>query len=184
MRAATARPAVPREVTAMDCKLRDRFAVIGLGSPIMTDDAVGLKIAQKVEDLGLDDVDTMQEAIGGLEIIPLIRGYRFVIVADAIQTREHPPGTVLIYDPDDFEDTVGNTFAHDINLATALKIGKQMDAATMPEKVMFVAVEVADIITMGETMTAEVEAAVGPATNAIMYLMDNLRCPDGTGRTA
>lgn len=137
-------------------KLNDRFVVVGLGSPIMTDDAVGLNIAQSVEDMHLDDVDTLQEAIGGLEILPMIRGYRFAIIADAIQTGQQNPGTVMIYDPDDFEDTVGSTFAHDINLATALKIGKQMDAKTMPEKVLFVAVEVLDIQTMSETMTPEI----------------------------
>lgn len=158
--------------------LKDRFIVIGLGSPIMTDDAVGLKIAQNIEDMHLNDVDTLQEAIGGLEILPMIRGYRFALITDAILTGQQPPGTVMIYDPDDFKDTVGNTFAHDINLATALKIGKQMDASTMPEKVLFVAVEVQDIQTMSETMTPEIEAAVQPAVNAILYLRDKLRGQD------
>jgi hydrogenase maturation protease len=167
----------------MERALNDRIAVIGLGSPIMSDDAVGLEIAQRIEDLGMEGVDTMQEAVGGLELLPLIRGYRHVIVTDAIQTGGQPPGTVMIYDLDDFEDTVGNTFAHDINLATAIRIGEQMDPSTMPEKVIFVAVEVADIVTMSETMTEEVEAAVGPAVNAVLYMMERLRSPDATDRS-
>lgn len=65
-------------------KLKDRFIVIGLGSPIMSDDAVGLKVAQMIEDMGLENVDTLQEAVGGIEILPMIHGYRYAIIVDAI----------------------------------------------------------------------------------------------------
>ncbi len=164
-----------------DC---DRFIIIGLGSPIMTDDAIGLHVAQAIEDMNLSDVDTLQEAVGGLEILPMIRGYRFAIIVDAIQTYQQRPGTIMIYDPDDFEETVGNTFAHDINLATALKIGKQMDPSTMPEKVLFVAIEVEDIQTMSESMTSDVEASLGPAVDAVNYLMGQLRCRSPSDRTS
>jgi hydrogenase maturation protease len=168
----------------MKKKLNDRFMIIGLGSPIMTDDAVGLRVVQAISDMHLKKVDTLQEAVGGLEILPMIRGYRNVIIVDAIQTYQQKPGTVMIYDPDDFDETVGNTFAHDINLATALKIGEQMDPDTMPDKVMFIAVEVQDIQTMSETMTPEVEASVGPAINAVLYLMEQLKCRYELDRTS
>ncbi len=164
--------------------LKDRFILIGLGSPIMTDDAIGLHVAQTVEDMHLRDTDTLQEAIGGLEILPMIRGYRFAIIVDAIQTHQQTPGTVMIYDLDDFADTVGDTFAHDINLATAIKIGKQMDPDTMPEKMLFVAIEVEDIQTMSETMTPHVKESVSSAVNAIMYLMENIRSQDTTDRNS
>jgi hydrogenase maturation protease len=158
-------------------KLKDGFVVIGLGSPIMCDDAVGLRVAEEIEKLKLEDVDTLQEAVGGLEILPMIRGYRNAIIIDAIQTYQQPPGTVMIFDPADFEETVGDTFAHDINMATALKIGRRMDAETMPENIRFVAIEVSDIQTMSETMTPEIEATVPSAKNAVMYLMDLFRNP-------
>jgi len=164
-----------------DC---NRFIVIGLGSPIMTDDAIGLHVAQAIDDMHMSDVDTLQEAVGGLEILPMIRGYRFAIIVDAILTYQQKPGTVMIYDPDDFEETVGNTFAHDINLATALKIGKQMDPHTMPEKVLFVAIEVQDIQTMSESMTPEVQASLGPAIDAVNYLVEMLRCRSPSDRTS
>lgn len=168
----------------MEKKLNDRFMVIGLGSPIMTDDAIGLRVVQAISDMHLGQIDTLQEAVGGLEILPMIRGYGNVVIVDAIQTYQQKPGTVMIYDPDDFDDTIGNTFAHDINLATALKIGKQMDPYTMPDKVMFIAIEVQDIQTMSETMTPEVEASVGPAINAVLYLIDQLKFQRGLDRTS
>ena len=159
-------------------KLKERFIVIGLGSPIMSDDAVGLKVAQAVEDLKIGNVDTLQEAVGGIEILPMIHGYRYAIIVGAIQTFQQEPGTVMIFDPDHFESTVNDTFAHDDNLATALKIGRQMDDSIMPEWIRFVAVEVEDIQTMSETMTPKVEAAVSSAKDAVLYLMDHVRDPD------
>lgn len=155
--------------------LMDRIIVIGLGSPIMCDDAIGLKVSEAIEELGLSDVDTLQEAIGGLEIIPMVTGYRFAIIVDAILTREYEPGTVLIFDPESFDSTVANVPAHDMNLATAIKIGRQMNNASMPEIIKFVAIEVDDLQTMSEEMTPKVAAAVGPAKNAVLHLRSEFR---------
>lgn len=153
-----------------------RIAVIGLGSPIMTDDAVGLEVSLAVEALRLPGVDTRQEAIGGLDILPMIYGYGCAIIVDAVQTFEHGPGSVMIFDPEDFESTVADASAHDVNLATAIKIGRQMDPDIMPDVIRFVAVEVEDIQTMGETMTPEVGAAVGSAVDAVLHLISCFRC--------
>ena len=160
-------------------KLADRAVVIGLGSPIMCDDAVGLEVSKAVEALGLPDVDTLQEAIGGLEIIPMISGYRFAIIVDAILTGDHVPGTVLIFEPESFDCTIADVPAHDMNLATAIRIGRQMDNSVMPEIIRFVAIEVEDLQTMSEVMTPKVAAAVGPAKNAVLHLLSEFRGPAG-----
>jgi hydrogenase maturation protease len=159
-------------------KLADKTIVIGLGSPIMSDDAVGLKVSEAVSEMNMPDVDTLQEAIGGLEILPMISGYRFAVIVDAVQTFEHKPGTVLIFDPESFDHTVANVPAHDINLATAIKMGRQMDNSVMPEIIKFVAVEVEDLQTMSEDMTPLVAAAVLPARNAVLHLISSFRHPD------
>jgi hydrogenase maturation protease len=156
-------------------KLADKTIVIGLGSPIMCDDAVGLKVSEAVEALNMPDVDTLQEAIGGLEIIPMISGYRFAIIVDAIMTGDFRPGTVLIFEPESFDSTVADVPAHDVNLATAIKIGRQIDNSVMPEIIRFVAVEVEDLQTMSEEMTPLVAAAVGSAKDAVLYLISEFR---------
>lgn len=155
--------------------LKDMTVVIGLGSPIMCDDAVGLKVSEAIEEMRLPDVDTLQEAIGGLDIIPMVTGYRFAIIVDAIQTRQYEPGTVLIFEPESFDSTIADASAHEVNLATAIKIGRQMDNASMPQEIRFVAIEVEDIQTMSEEMTPRVAAAVGPAKNAVLHVMSELR---------
>ena len=112
--------------------------------------------------------------MGGLDILPVIHGYRFAIIVDAIQTGEHGPGTVMLYSERDFDDAVTHAATHDVNLPTAMRIGRQMDPDIMPEEVRFVAVEVQDIRTMTETMTPEVEASVESACRAVLHIMEEL----------
>ena len=153
----------------------DNILVIGLGSPIMSDDAVGLEVSERIENMNLPGVETRQEAIGGLDIIPVLWGYRHAIIVDAIQTKQYEPGTVMIFDPEDFAPTITNASAHDFNLATAMKIGRDMEPEQMPDKVIFVAIEVEDIQTMNEGMTEKVEASVGPATDAVLHYIEEFQ---------
>ncbi len=155
--------------------LNGRIAVVGLGSPIMCDDAVGLRVSEEIDRMGLEDVDCFQEAIGGLDILPVIHNYTHAIVVDAIMTGEYGPGTVILYSEHDFDDVLAHAATHDVNLPTALKIGRQMDPELMPENIRFVAIEVQDIKTMSETMTPEVEDAVDSAKAAVLHIMDELR---------
>ena len=153
----------------------DVILVVGLGSPIMSDDAIGLMVAQRIEDMHLDRVETRQEAVGGLDIIPVLWGYRHAIIVDAIKTEQYEPGTIMIFDPEDFEPTITNASAHAINLATAMAIGRDMEPEQMPVSVRFVAIEVEDLQTMREGLTEKVEAALDQAVNAVKYLIDEFQ---------
>ena len=158
-----------------ETKLSDRILIVGLGSPIMSDDAIGLRVIDEIDKIKPDYVDTRQEAIGGLDIIPVISGYRYAIIVDAIQTRMYAPGTVMMFNPEDFEPTIGNSSAHEVNLATAMSIGRQMDPESMPVAVRFVAIEVEDMQTISETMTEAVQKALPHAVDAVMHYAKEFR---------
>jgi len=151
------------------------IAVVGLGSPIMCDDAVGLRVSRAINDMHIESVDCHEEAVGGLDILPVIHGYRMAIIVDAIMTGEYGPGTILIFSEKDFDEKISEAASHDVNLPTAIKIGRQMDSDIMPERIMYIAIEVQDIKTMTEIMTPEVEAAVPSACNAVLHLIDEFR---------
>ena len=153
----------------------DTVLIVGLGSPIMSDDAIGLVVVDEIERMGLPGVETRQEAIGGLDIIPVLWGYRNVIIVDAIQTRQYEPGTVMFFDPEDFDDTIGDASAHDINLATAMRIGRQVEPEMMPDKVRFVAVEAEDIATVNEGMTPKLIEAKPRAVEAVLHLLKEIQ---------
>ena len=160
------------------------IVVVGLGSPIMCDDAVGLRVSESIEEMGLEGVDCRQEAVGGLDILPVIHGYRYAIIVDAIQTGQYGPGTVLLYKESDFDDAIAHAATHDVNLPTAMKIGRQMDPSLMPEEVRFVAIEVQDIKTVTETMTPEVESSVESACRAVLHLMKDITGSEPRRRTS
>ena len=160
------------------------IVVVGLGSPIMCDDAVGLRVSESIEKMSLEGVDCRQEAVGGLDILPVIHGYRYAIIVDAIQTGQYGPGTVLLYKESDFDDAIAHAATHDVNLPTAMKIGRQMDPSLMPEEVRFVAIEVQDIKTVTETMTPEVESSVESACRAVLHLMKDITGSEPRRRTS
>ena len=161
-----------------------RIVVVGLGSPIMCDDAVGLRVSERIESMGLENVDCCQEAIGGLDILPVIHGYDYAVIVDANQTMQYDPGTVMLFSESDFADVVADAATHDVNLPTALKIGRGMDPDIMPKEVRFVAIEVDDIKTVTETMTPAVEASVDSATDAVLHVISELRKRARTDRSS
>jgi hydrogenase maturation protease len=81
----------------------------------------------------------------------------------------------MFFDPEDFDDTIGDASAHDINLATGMKIGRQVEPEMMPESVRFVAIEVEDIQTVHEGMTPKVIEAKPKAVDAVLHLIEELR---------
>ena len=156
--------------------LNGRIAVIGIGSPIMTDDSIGLRLSEEIQAMGMPDVDCTQEAVGGLELLPFMRGYSYVVIVDAIQTWQYEPGTVLIFDVADFESTVnGGMPAHDTNIATAVAIGRQIDNSTMPLQIRFVAMEIEDMQTMSEELTPAVAAKKQSMLEAAISVIEGFR---------
>ena len=153
----------------------DNILIVGLGSPIMSDDAIGLEVVEEIEKMKIDGIETRQEAIGGLDIIPVLWGYKKVIIVDAIQTKQYEPGTIMFFNPEDFDDTIGDASAHDINLATAMRIGREVEPDEMPDIVQFVAIEVEDIITVHEGMTPKVVEAKPKAIKAVLELIDEFK---------
>ncbi len=150
-----------------------RIAVVGLGSPIMCDDAIGLHVSEIIESAGIDGVECFQEAVGGLDILPVIQGFDYAVIVDAIQTMKYDPGTVLLFSESDFDEVITGAATHDVNLPTALKIGRQMEGEVMPKEVRFVAIEVQDIKTMSETMTPAVETALDSAVQATLHIISS-----------
>ena len=145
----------------------------------MTDDAIGLEVVDEIESMHMEGIETRQEAIGGLDIIPVMWGYKHVVIVDAIMTGAYEPGTIMFFNPDDFEETIGDASAHDINLATAMRIGREMEPEMMPDEVCFVAIEAEDIGTVNEGMTPKLVAAKPSAVKAVLHQIERLRSQSG-----
>ena len=150
-----------------------RTMVLGIGSPIMSDDAVGLKVVEMVRSLGLEGVEVHDHSTSGLDIIEIVLDFDRVIVVDAILTGMVPPGEFQILTTEDFKHAVTPGTPHEINMFTAIEIGRRVHPGRMPSDIVLVAVEVADVVTVSEEMTPEVKAAIPSIVDKVRELIDS-----------
>jgi hydrogenase maturation protease len=154
-------------------KAKVKTLVIGLGNPILSDDGVGPAIARELENKIDPQVANVAEAsLGGLNLLDLLVGYDRVIIIDAIKTENGKPGQIYRLDPEALTTTRYTASPHDVNLVTALELGKKLGLA-MPQKIDIFAIEVSDTVNFREECTPAVAAAI-PA--CVAMVLRELKC--------
>jgi len=149
--------------------------VIGLGNPILGDDGVGWKVAEEITKVELctsSSVVVECLSVGGLTLMECLAGYSRAILVDAIQTTQHPVGTIIHMKLEDLPEQVAGhlTSAHDVNLKTALQLGCEM-GAQLPEQIIIVGIEVKHISDFSENLSPSVRAAIPQAVQLINNLL-------------
>jgi hydrogenase maturation protease len=164
--------------------------VIGLGNPILTDDGVGVKVAYAVRDAlasdGRTDVTVTEASVGGLRLMEMMVGYNRVVLVDAIQTPDGRLGAIYRLTLDDIASSVPtqhSASAHDMNLPTAIEMGRRL-GLVLPEAIEIFAIEAKDVVTFGETCTPDVAAAIPIATELVLQMLAHpaARSPERASR--
>ena len=153
-----------------------RTLVLGLGNPILRDDSIGLRVVQELRvRLGeVPDIEVSEDYWGGLRLMERMIGYDRAIIIDAIRT-DAEPGTIHMLSPNDIP-TQRSISAHDVNLLTALEVGRQAGAQLPPQsEILIVGVEAADVQTFDEALTPELETALPQAVEAVISALDRKR---------
>ena len=142
--------------------------VLGIGNPILSDDGAGIRVAREVGKKSDDPQVTISESsAAGLSLLDAIVGYDKVIIIDAIQTKRGKAGRIHRMGLEDFSSAKHLPSPHQINLVTALELGKMLNLA-MPQKITIFAVEAKDITTFGEKCTPEVEQAIPEVVKMVL----------------
>ena len=143
---------------------RRRTLVIGMGNPILSDDAVGIMLAKALKDrlAALPDVDVVEECcVGGLNLMNLMTGYDRLIAIDSIKTTGGVPGTWYAFDGTALRETMNLRNVHDANFATAMALGRRMGThLPTDEECHIVAVEIAESMTFSEELTPALQEAL------------------------
>jgi hydrogenase maturation protease len=150
--------------------------ILGLGNPLLRDDSIGLRVVQELRvRLGdKPDIVVSEDYWGGLRLMERMIGFDRAIIIDAIRT-DAEPGTIHLLSPNDIP-TQRSTSAHDVNLPTALELGRQAGAQLPPPgEILIVGVEAADVQTFDEALTPEVEIALPQAVEAVLSALDRER---------
>jgi len=98
--------------------------ILGLGNPILSDDGVGLVVAECLRGR-VDGVDVISTPLTGLHLLDLMVGYDTLFLIDALITTESPPGELKFISPD--EISLPTLSSHGFNLLEILKLGKKLD---------------------------------------------------------
>jgi hydrogenase maturation protease len=143
-----------------------------LGNPILTDDGVGVRIAESVRAAlpGNSRVEVSEVSIGGLRLMERVLGYDRVILVDALHPSRTAPGAIHRLTLDDLHrisPTQHYASAHDTNLSTALTLAQRM-GYPLPKEFIIYAVEVQNITDFSEEPTPAVKAAIPKVTQAIL----------------
>ncbi len=150
--------------------------IIGLGNPILTDDGVGVKVAQLLEEkidlTAHPDLTITEASAGGLRLMEALLDYDRVILIDAyyLNPEKTVPGRIHSMTLEDLRNvspTQHSTSAHDTSLVTALDAADEM-GYKIPREFFIYAVEVENILDFSETPTPAVQAAVPIVTDQII----------------
>ncbi len=146
---------------------RMKTLVLGLGNPLLGDDAIGLVVAGRLRERLRDrgDVLVQEEEAGGLRLMERLTGFQSAIVVDAIVTGG-PPGTIRRLSSGEIP-TQRTAVAHGIDLPRALELGRAL-GLEMPSRVRVVAIEAESVLEFRNGLTPAVAAAVEPAVEAVL----------------
>ncbi len=146
-----------------------KILVLGIGNPILTDDAVGILVAREIT-----GVEVKEAPVGGLLLLDCMRGYDKVIVVDAVKTGQKP-GTVSVLTPKEIKRALHASSTHDVSFFEAVQLGKELFPEEMPSDIVVVGIEVQDVETFSETPTPLVLQAVPKAVNLVLHLVETMK---------
>ncbi len=139
----------------------EKATIIGIGNPLLTDDAVGIATVRRLQETlgGRDDIVLQELYTGGIRLMEAMAGFDRAWVVDAMVTGTVPPGTLRRFSPADFVATRHAASSHDTDLATALETARLL-GIRLPREITIWGVEAAEVGQFGETLTPALTMAV------------------------
>jgi hydrogenase maturation protease len=132
----------------------------------MGNDAAGLRVGERLSATH-PELEVKDGGLGGLGLIPLMEGYKRVIIVDAM-TGYGAPGEVHVFD-----EPPSSTFfpmtLHDVGLEETLQIASALGIAA---EVIVVGIEGGVIEFFSDRMDREVEKGVEEACRVVIGLLE------------
>jgi hydrogenase maturation protease len=109
----------------------------------------------------------VESEVAGFELMELMAGWKHVILVDSIQFEGLEPGTVVRIEPDDLHTSLRLRSVHDIDLPTALELGRRI-GLEMPAKLTIFGIRAQDALTLGESLTEAAERGLNEAVDLVL----------------
>ena len=143
-----------------------KTVILALGNPILSDDAVGWEVADRLANQ-LDNVEIIKSSAATMDIIPHLADCDRLLVIDAVKFGTAPPGSLHRLNLEDLADTVYLSSPHDINFATAFKLAEKW-GYHIPPDIRIYAIEVIELNKFAQGCTPEVEKNLEKITKQIL----------------
>ena len=143
--------------------------VLCLGNELLADDALGAVVAEQLRELLPSPADVVFTFAMGFDLLDDVLGASRLLVVDTIETGTKPPGTVHLIREEDVRPVPGES-PHYIGLFETLKLGRKLQL-DVPKDVIIIAVEPADCLTIGGSMTPAVQEAVPIVVKLVQRLV-------------
>ena len=113
-----------------------RIAVLGMGNPVVSDDRVGLAVAEELRRLlaeaPIEGVAVLESTRGGFELIDLLSGFSDAVIIDCLTLPQPSPGRVRRLSLDHVAGSTRLINAHEISITQAFQLAAKMGIA-MPD---------------------------------------------------
>jgi hydrogenase maturation protease len=140
--------------------------VIGVGNLLRCDDGVGIHVVNRLNEVA-PYIDTLDVALGSVEILEAMNGRDRVFIVDAVQAGGEP-GTIYRVNLSGGEEPPRVTHSHGVDLLTTLRLGESLFPDQMPKEMILLAVEAEDITTLSESCTSKVQASAEKVVEIIL----------------
>ena len=136
----------------------------------MGDDAVGILVARALKDQVGPEVAVIESSLHGLALLDLLVGYQRAVIIDALQSGQHPPGSILELNPTDFRP-IKTPSPHYAGLPEMLAMARQYQWQ-FPEEIRIFAVEVEDALTIREELSPSIQNAIPELVKRVKAQVD------------
>lgn len=153
--------------------------IIGLGNPILSDDGVGIRVSRELNErlkgsiMGQTGrVEVTEIYAGGIRLMDAMTGYERAVIIDALVAEERFPGEVLQLSLSDLLCTRNTVSVHDMNLPTALELGRML-GIPLPSEIRIWGIVAKDVETFSDDLSEEVAGSVPAVVEMIVRDMES-----------
>jgi len=155
-----------------------RVLLLGIGNTVLTDDGVGIHAVRVAREAAEKDGIVVREAeVAGFALLDILTGFDALVVIDAVKVAGHEPGDVFVVDPHSMPPSLHLVAAHQVDLPTALALGREV-GVHMPSEVKVVGVQIEIDHTFGTEPTPAVANSVPEAARLALDLARALAAGD------
>jgi hydrogenase maturation protease len=140
-----------------------------LGNDLLADDAFGYAAAEELRRRVPSDVAVVFTPNTGIGLIDHLGSAALLVVIDTLVTGSADPGTVYVLEEGDISAIPGGS-PHYVGLFETLALGRKLEME-VPDRLVIVAVEAADNMTLGGDMHPAVRAALPAVVEQVEELV-------------